>query len=64
MSVFGYGIAVVGASIAIGLAAFAAATSTARQPEVRGNLFQIFILAAAFTEALGLIGFVLALIKG
>ena len=34
----------------------------ARQPEVQGRLFTVFILAAAFVEALGLIGFVATLI--
>ncbi len=64
MVVIGYGIGVVGAALGIGLAAFGAATGIARQPEVQGRLFTIFILAAAFSEALGLIGLVLALISG
>lgn len=63
MTVIGYGLAVLGAGVGIGLAAFGAATGTARQPEVRSNLFQIFILGSAFVEALALIGLVLALIK-
>ena len=46
----------------IGVAAYSCATSMARQPEVKGNLFTIFILASAFVEALALIGFVVALI--
>lgn len=33
----------------------------ARQPEVKGNLFTVFILAAAFIESLCLIGFVVAI---
>ena len=60
-NVFGYGICVVGAALGIGLAAFSAATSMARQPEVQGNLFTVFILASAFIEALCLIGFVVAI---
>jgi F-type H+-transporting ATPase subunit c len=33
----------------------------ARQPEVQGRLFTVFILAAAFIEALCLIGFVVSI---
>lgn len=60
-NVFGYGICVVGAALGIGLAAYSAATSMARQPEVLGNVFTVFILASAFIEALCLIGFVVAI---
>ena len=35
----------------------------ARQPEIQGRAFTVFILASAFTEALGLIGFVVTLIS-
>ena len=48
--------------IGIGLAAYGATTSMARQPEVQGRLFTTFILASAFVEALALIGFVVTLI--
>lgn len=64
MGVIGYGLGVLGAGIGIALVASSVATGIARQPEVQGRLFTIFILGAAFIEALGLIGFVLALIKG
>jgi F-type H+-transporting ATPase subunit c len=57
-----YGLAVTAPAIAIGMAASAAAGATARQPEVAGRVQTIFILAAAFVEALALIGFVLVLI--
>lgn len=60
-NVFGYGICVVGAALGIGLAAYSAANSMARQPEVLGNVFTVFILASAFIEALCLIGFVVAI---
>lgn len=62
MAVIGYGLGVIGAALGIGLAAFGATTGMARQPEVQGRLFTVFILAAAFVEALGLIGFVATLI--
>lgn len=62
MEIIGYGIAVVGAAIAIGLAAYGVAGGIARQPEVQSRLFTVFILAAAFAEALALLGLVLVLI--
>ena len=62
MGVIGYGLGVIGAGIGIGLAAYCAATGMARQPEMQGRLFTVFILGAAFVEALALIGFVVSLI--
>lgn len=62
VGVIGYGLGVIGAALAIGLAAFGATSAMARQPEVQGRAFTVFILASAFTEALGLIGFVVTLI--
>ena len=38
------------------------AQGMARQPEVQGRLFTVFILGSAFVEALALIGFVVSLI--
>ncbi len=63
MSVIGYGIAVIGAGLGIGLGAYGAASGIARQPEMQGRLFTVFILGAAFCEALALLGFVLVLIS-
>ncbi|MDD5799657.1 MAG: ATP synthase F0 subunit C [Coriobacteriales bacterium] len=62
MGVIGYGLGVIGAGIGIGLSAYGATTAIARQPEVQGRLFTVFILGSAFVEALALIGFVVALI--
>ena len=62
MGVIGYGLGVIGAGIGIGLAAYGAATGMARKPEMQGRLFTVFILGAAFVEALALIGFVVSLI--
>ena len=62
MGAIGYGLGVIGAGIGIGLAAFGATSSIARQPEVQGRLFTVFILGSAFVEALALIGFVVTLI--
>jgi len=63
VNVIGYGICVVGAALGIALGSYSAATSMARQPEVEGRLFTVFILTSAFIEALCLIGFVVALIS-
>ncbi len=62
-TIFGYGICVLGAALGISIAAYGATTSMARQPEVKGNLFTVFILASAFIEALCLIGFVVAIMS-
>jgi F-type H+-transporting ATPase subunit c len=61
VNVIGYGFCVIGAAIGIALAAFGVANGMARQPEVQGRLFTVFILASAFIEALCLIGFVVAI---
>lgn len=61
MGVFGYAICVLGAAGCIGAVATSAANNMARQPEVQGRLFTVFILGCAFIEALTLIGFVVAL---
>ena len=60
MGVIGYGLGVIGAGLGIGLAAYGAATGMARQPEVQGRLFTVYILGAAYVEALALIGYVVA----
>ena len=62
VGVIGYGIGVIGAGLGIGIAAYGATTSMARQPEVQGRLFTVFILASAFVEALALIRFVVSLL--
>ena len=62
MGAIGYGLGVIGAGSGIGLAAFGATSAIARQPEVQGRLFTVFILGSAFVEALALIGFVVTLI--
>ncbi|MDI9589801.1 MAG: ATP synthase F0 subunit C [Acidobacteriota bacterium] len=63
MGAIGYSLGVIGAALGISLAAYGAMTSMARQPEVQGRLFTVFILASAFIEALALIGFVVTLIS-
>ena len=62
MGVIGYGLGVLGAGVGIGLAAYGATSGMARQPEMQGRIFTVFILGSAFVEALALIGFVATLI--
>ena len=61
MGIFGYALCVMGAAICISVVATSAANNMARQPEVQGLLFTVFILGCAFIEALTLIGFVVTL---
>ena len=61
MNVIGYGLCVIGAALGISIAAYAVANSMARQPEMQGRLFTVFILASAFIEALCLICFVVSI---
>jgi F-type H+-transporting ATPase subunit c len=63
LSVIGYGLAVIGGGIGVGLSALGATQASARQPEMHSKIFTTFIMGCAFAEALALIGFVLALIK-
>jgi ATP synthase, F0 subunit c len=58
----GYGLATLGPGIGIGILVGKTQEATARQPEVAGRLFTNMLIGAALVEALGLIGFVLALI--
>ncbi len=63
IATIGYGIATIGPSIGIGMLVSKTQEATARQPEVAGRLFTNMIIGASLIEALGLIGFVLALIS-
>jgi F-type H+-transporting ATPase subunit c len=56
-----YGLAVTMPAATIAIVGSKAAESTARQPEMAGRIFTVFILAAAFVEALALLGFVLGI---
>lgn len=57
-----YGIAVVGATLAIALIARGTTESMARQPEVAGSVTTIFFVGAGMAEALGILGFVMAIL--
>lgn len=63
IAVVGYGLATLGPGIGIGILVGKTQEATARQPEVAGRLFTNMLIGAALVEALGLIGFVLALIS-
>jgi len=57
-----FSVAVCAASLGIALNVAFSTMAMARQPEIAGRIFTIFIMAAAMVEALGLLGFVLSLI--
>jgi len=58
LALIGYGLAAIGGGVGVGLAANGAAQAIARQPEMYGRIFTIFIMGAAMAEALALIGLV------
>jgi F-type H+-transporting ATPase subunit c len=57
-----YGLAAIGPGIGIGVVGGKALEAMARQPEMSGRIQTTMFIAIAFTEALALLGFVLALI--
>lgn len=57
-----YGLAAIGPGIGIGVVGGKALEAMARQPEMAGRVQTTMFIAIAFTEALALLGFVLALI--
>ena len=56
MGVIGYGLGVIGAGLAIGLSALGATGAMARQPEVQGRVFTVFIMGTPIGDAVALIG--------
>lgn len=62
IAILGYGLATLGPALGVGILVGKTNEATARQPEVAGRLFTNMIIGAAMAEALGLIGFILALI--
>lgn len=63
MAGLAYSLGVFAAAIGIAFVAWSVTSAMARQPEVQGRLFTVFILGAAFIEALALIGFIVALMS-
>ncbi|WEV69152.1 ATP synthase F0 subunit C [Bifidobacterium sp. ESL0775] len=58
IDILGYGIAVLGPALGMGILAGKAFESMARQPEVKGTIQTFMIVALAMIELLGLLGFV------
>ena len=58
IATIGFGLAALGPGIGIGLIGAKNQEATARQPELKGYLRVNMFLSIAFTEALGLLGFV------
>lgn len=63
ISVLGFGLAAIGGGIAVGMIFVAYINGVARQPESQKILQPIAILGMALTEALAILGFILALIN-
>lgn len=61
IATIGYGLATLGPAIGIGMLVSKTQESTARQPEVAGQLRINMFIGAALVEALGLIGLVAGL---
>ncbi len=62
INLVGYGLAAVGSAIGVGLIFAAYINGVARQPESRPVLNQIALLGFALTEALAILGLVLAFV--
>ena len=63
LNVVGYGLAAIGPGIGVGILVGKAFDGMARQPEQRDYIRQNMIIGMGVVEALGLLGFVLALIS-
>jgi len=62
LKVIGFGLGAIGPGVGIGIACHGCNVASARQPEMAGRFFVNFILAAALTEGLAIIGLVLCFI--
>ena len=63
LGAIGFGLAAIGGGLGVGLTGFGATQAMARQPEMSGRVTMIFFVGAAMAEALGLLGFVLAILS-
>jgi F-type H+-transporting ATPase subunit c len=57
-----YAIVVVGSTLAIAMIARGTTEAMARQPEIAGKVQTIFFVGAGMAEALGILGFVMAIL--
>ncbi len=64
LAAVGYGLAVIGPGIGIGILVGQAVQAMARQPEMSGQVRTAMFLGIAFAEALALIGFVVTFLVG
>lgn len=64
IATIGYGLAVIGPGIGVGLIGAKNQEATARQPEMKGFLRVNMFLSIAFAEALGLLGFIAGFVFG
>jgi F-type H+-transporting ATPase subunit c len=62
LGVIGFGLAAIGGGIGVGLAGHGAMGAVARQPELYSRIFTLFIMSAAMSEALAIIGIALAFV--
>lgn len=62
IDIIGFGAAAIGPAIAMGMMTSKALESTARQPEMAGQLRTLMLLGIAFVEVLALLGFVLCFV--
>jgi len=62
LGAIGFGLAAIGGGVGVGLAGAGAMGAIARQPELYGRIFTLFMISAAMSEALALMGFALAFI--
>jgi len=62
LTLIGYAIAAVGASIGLSMVISKTLESMARQPEIANKLQTTMFIGLAFIELLGLLGFILAFI--
>ncbi len=56
------GLGMIGPGIGIGLLVGRASEGISRNPDAYGKIFSTMLLGAAFTEALGLLAFVMAIV--
>jgi len=64
IGIVGYGLAVIGSGIGVGMIFAALINGTARQPEARSAMFSSTMMGFAVVEALAILGFVLVFVKG
>ncbi len=62
LTILGYGVVALGPALAMGMLVSRAMEGIARQPEAASQIRTTMLLGLAFVEAIGLFGFVLAIL--